>query len=115
VAYLYKTDGTLVKTLDRLDSTSGSKFGYTVAIADDKVIVGAEYDDEGGESSGSIFIYSAITGEFNEKVLAPDAEPHDRFGSSVCASGTHYIVGADGFDYSETWGIGAAYLFNFPS
>jgi len=89
--YLYKTDGTLVKTLE---------IGWrSVDITDDKVFVGG--------SAGSVSIYSANTGEFLEKVVAPDGEADDWFGVSVCASDSHYVVGAPG-RLDDT---GAAYLF----
>jgi hypothetical protein len=104
-AYLYKTDGTLVTALDIHDSES--RFGTSVAITDDKVLVGAKYNDDG--STGSVFIYSAATGEFVEKVLTPDGEANDRFGSSVCASHSYFVVGAFGDDNSS----GAAYWFQF--
>jgi len=104
--YLYKTDGTLVTALNRQDASGGS-FGVSVAITDDKVIVSAPYD---GGYSGSVFIYSAVTGEFLEKVLAPHGRAWDRFGWSVCASDSYYVVGATGVDYHNT---GAAYLFQF--
>eukprot|EP00594_Rhizosolenia_setigera_P007408 CAMPEP_0178952872 /NCGR_PEP_ID=MMETSP0789-20121207/8096_1 /TAXON_ID=3005 /ORGANISM="Rhizosolenia setigera, Strain CCMP 1694" /LENGTH=491 /DNA_ID=CAMNT_0020634051 /DNA_START=128 /DNA_END=1603 /DNA_ORIENTATION=+ len=106
-AYLYKTDGTLVTILDRQDAPSGSLFGASVDITDDKVLVSVPDDDEQGFESGSVFIYSAVTGEFFEKVLAPDGENYDYFGSSVCASDSHYVVGATGVDTYT----GAAYLF----
>jgi len=110
VAYLYDTDGTLVTALDRQDASSGSRFGYSVDITDDKVIIGAQYDNnDQGEYSGSAFIYSAVTGEFLEKIVAPDGEAYDEFGYSVCASDSHYVVGAPGVDTYT----GAAYLFQF--
>jgi len=103
-AYLYKTDGTFVKTLD---APSGSSFGWRVAITDDKVFVGAPGDND---SAGSVFIYSAATGEFIEKVLAPDGEEDDNFGTCLGTSDSHYVVGASGVDTYT----GAAYLFQLP-
>lgn len=112
VAYLYRTDGTLVKVLDRNANTIGSRFGYSVDITDEKIIVGASHDDNGGINIGSTFIYSTA-GEFEEKILAPqDRQDNDRFGISVCASGKYYLVGANGVDGNGS-SSGAAYLFRF--
>lgn len=108
IAKLYKTDGTFIKNLDH-DSTSGSSFGYSVEITDDKILVGADADDVGGVNTGSVFIYSS-DGEFIEKKVAPDAKTYDVFGSSVCASNSHYVVGASGVDDNGDLS-GAAYLF----
>jgi len=102
-AWLYKTDGTLVTALE--DASLESSFGGSVAITDDKVLVGAFLDDDDYSNTGSVFIYSAVTGEFIEKVLSPDARAWDYFGSSVCTSGSYYVVGASGDN------TGAAYLF----
>lgn len=100
-AYLYKTDGTLIKALDRGDNTSTSYFGSSVAITGEKIVIGSSHDND---SNGSISIYSAITGDFEEKIVAPD--PDDLwFGSSICTSGSHYVVGAVL--------SGAAYIFQF--
>lgn len=110
-SWIYNTNGTPVKTLERQDSTSGSHFGHNVAIAGDKIIVGAERDDEGGFDTGSVFIYSATNGGFIEKVLAPDGKDYNHFGYGVCASDSYYMVGATGVD--DNGGLsGAAYLFN---
>jgi len=101
--WLYKTDGTLIKTL-RQDGTENLTYGVRVAITDDKVLVGAAGDDVGGENTGSVFIYSAVTGEFIMKITAPDGEANDYFGDSVCASDSYFVVE----------GGGAAYLFQLP-
>eukprot|EP00594_Rhizosolenia_setigera_P006648 CAMPEP_0178951962 /NCGR_PEP_ID=MMETSP0789-20121207/7528_1 /TAXON_ID=3005 /ORGANISM="Rhizosolenia setigera, Strain CCMP 1694" /LENGTH=345 /DNA_ID=CAMNT_0020632915 /DNA_START=449 /DNA_END=1486 /DNA_ORIENTATION=- len=108
-AWLYNIDGTLIKELEH-DATAGPSFTCSIAITDDKIIIGAYLDDEAGENAGSVFIYSAIDGEFIEKVVAPDAQEGDWFGGSVCSNESYYMVGAFGYD-SYT---GAAYLFNLP-
>lgn len=86
VAYLYDTEGVLIKKLSRHDSSDGSQFGYSVAITDDKVLVGARFDDDGGHIFGSVFVYNSTDGEFIEKVVAPDAEAGNQFGYSICTS-----------------------------
>lgn len=119
VAYLCNTDGKLIKTLDRQNSSERSAFGFSVEITDDKVLIGAPNDDC-KNGSGSVFIYSANTGEFIEKIFAPDGKADYDFGDSVCASDSHYVVGASGF--GTPWWVGgsginsgAAYLFEFCS
>eukprot|EP00594_Rhizosolenia_setigera_P008054 CAMPEP_0178973056 /NCGR_PEP_ID=MMETSP0789-20121207/21470_1 /TAXON_ID=3005 /ORGANISM="Rhizosolenia setigera, Strain CCMP 1694" /LENGTH=101 /DNA_ID=CAMNT_0020660799 /DNA_START=380 /DNA_END=685 /DNA_ORIENTATION=- len=82
--WLYKTYSTLA---------SGSWFSNDVEITDDRVLVSAPDDDYGG----SIFIYSAVTGNSIEKRVALDTQPEDNsFGDSVCASNFYYMVGTSG-------------------
>lgn len=71
-----------------------------------KVFVGAPYDDgdDCGDNKGAVFIYSSVTGEFIEKIVAPDGEVGDNggFGMSVCASESHYVVGAS---FDDDYGL----------
>ena len=112
--YIYSWDGSNWTGEEKLTASDGAAndyFGWTVDISEDgnTILVGAYGDDDSHTNSGSVFIYSAVTGEFFEKVLAPDGEAKYYFGRSVCASNSHYMVGASGVD-SNT---GAAYLFQF--
>eukprot|EP00594_Rhizosolenia_setigera_P013222 CAMPEP_0178960638 /NCGR_PEP_ID=MMETSP0789-20121207/13086_1 /TAXON_ID=3005 /ORGANISM="Rhizosolenia setigera, Strain CCMP 1694" /LENGTH=472 /DNA_ID=CAMNT_0020644031 /DNA_START=101 /DNA_END=1519 /DNA_ORIENTATION=- len=70
-AWLYKTDGTLIKELE-FNSTRDSYFGNSVDITAENIVVGANEDDEDGIDAGSVFIYSAKTGEFQEKISRPE-------------------------------------------
>lgn len=109
-AHLYKSDGTLIKTLDRNITSCKGRFGFSVDMTDDeKVIIGSIFDNDSGKEAGSVSIYSAITGEFEERRVASDAKDEDNFGHSVCTSGKLYVVGANGVDNRS----GAAYLFQF--
>lgn len=113
--WIYLTDGTLVKTLDAQDATGNLRFGYSIAFIDDKVLIGAiAGDDEGddyfytilGNKYESVLIYSAITGDFIEEIMAPDGDDdYSYFGMFLCASDSHYVVGSSS----------RAYLFPNPS
>lgn len=104
-AWLYKTDGTLIKELE-FNSTRDSYFGGSVDFTCKNILVGAKEDDEGGVDAGSVFIYSAKTGESPED---NDGEDNVYFGYGICASGSHFMVGAPGADNFKS----AAYLFPF--
>ncbi|MBW2390750.1 MAG: FG-GAP repeat protein, partial [Deltaproteobacteria bacterium] len=59
-AYVYRFDGTdwiEEQKLTGSDGASGDLFGFSVAIAGDVVVVGANRDDEVGEDSGSAYVY----------------------------------------------------------
>jgi len=100
--YLYRADGTWISNIYR--GESGSYFGGSVEITEDKVLVGAY-------PTWSVFIYSAYTGNLIEKRVSPNYNPWaGGYEGNVCASDSHYIVGDPFEDEDE----GAAYLFSFP-
>jgi len=107
-AWLYNVDGTLVKELDRQDSASNSFFGWDVGITDEKVFVGAPMDSE---TLGNVFVYSAATGDFIEKIASPDGVAGSLFGSCMDFSDNSDVIGAAG----ENSFTGAAYVMNIPS
>jgi hypothetical protein len=95
------------------DAEAGDLFGYSVAISGDYAIVGAEYEDAGGNNAGAAYIFrrtGANTWDSGVKIVASDAELDDHFGYSVAISGDYAIVGAESEDAG---GIeaGAAYIF----
>jgi hypothetical protein len=75
---------------------SNDQFGWSVAISGNYAIVGAQGDDDNGESSGSAFIFELSNGTWTEKqkLLASDGATYDSFGRSVAISGNYAIVGA---------------------
>jgi hypothetical protein len=94
------------------DAASYDKFGTAVALSGDTALIGAEGDDEGGNHSGSayVFIRSGSTWTQQAKLTAADAQALDSFGMSVALSGDTALIGA----YFEDEGgqdAGAAYVF----
>jgi hypothetical protein len=60
-AYVFRTsDGATyveVAKLTAADAATGDVFGNSVAIAGDTVVVGAQWDDDGGSASGSAYVF----------------------------------------------------------
>ncbi len=94
------------------DAASRDHFGISVAVSGDTVVVGAYGDDDGGTDSGSayVFVRSGTIWSEQDKLVASDAAPDDRFGSSVAASGDTAVVGAYRDDDAGT-NSGSAYVF----
>ncbi|HIL12369.1 MAG TPA: hypothetical protein EYG16_01710, partial [Deltaproteobacteria bacterium] len=94
---------TNVKKITASDADGGDLFGQSVSISGDTAIVGSPYNDDGGTSSGSAYIYQRQaglgTGNWNEvrKLTASDAAYLDFFGWSVAISGDTAIVGSPSF------------------
>lgn len=119
-AYVFTRSGSSWSEQAKLvaaDDASGDRFGYSVAIADEYAVIGAPYDDDGGQSSGSayVFVRSGSSWVEEAKINASDGASDDLFGSSVAISGYSVIVGAYGDDDegAETGSI-YTYRFSFP-
>jgi hypothetical protein len=91
VAYLFHTNGSLLKTF--FDPTPGQfdYFGDSVAaIGSDRVIIGAPYNDTGATNAGAAFIFSA-----NGTLLLTITNPTPsvaHFGSGVAVSAEHRLL-----------------------
>ena len=69
-----------------------------MAIAGGTVVVSAYRDDDGGSSSGSVYIFhtsdDGATYDEVAKLTASDAAAYDEFGCSVAIDGGTVVVGA---------------------
>ena len=120
--YVYELDtdtgtwGNEVK-LAASDGSGDDRYGYSVSIDGEYVIVGARYDDDNGDESGSVYIYGLnADGTWgNEiKLTASDGTAGDYFGCSVSISGDYALVGAYGDDDNGDES-GSAYLIDWTS
>jgi MYXO-CTERM domain-containing protein len=96
------------------DGAASDSFGRSVAISSTYLAAGANLDDDAGANSGAVYVYtrSGSTWSGEKKVVAPDAQAGDQFGSVVALDGTTLVVGAP-FDDDLGANAGAAYVFTF--
>ncbi|NOX58989.1 MAG: hypothetical protein GXP29_09055 [Planctomycetes bacterium] len=96
------------------DTSVLDRFGHSVSISDNVVVIGAYGNDSAGPNSGAAYIFREIvgTGDWPQiaKLTASDAAPEDFFGISVSISGSLAAIGSprnddDGFD------SGSVYIF----
>ena len=114
-AYIFSFDGTNWVQSPKLtasDGVSWDKFGKSVAISGNYVIIGAPGSNDGGESSGSayVFFFNGSTWQEVQKLTASDGTSWDNFGHSVVVSGNIAVIGApvaSGTDVTS----GSAYIF----
>jgi FG-GAP repeat protein len=86
------------------DASTGGKFGSSIVMSADTMLVGA---------SEAAYIFTRDgSGNWNEqnKIIASDASVGDNFGSSVALSGNTVLVGASGDD-DNGGNSGSAYIF----
>jgi carbonic anhydrase/acetyltransferase-like protein (isoleucine patch superfamily) len=94
------------------DGASGDIFGSATAISGNTAVVGAGYDDDNGQDSGSAYIFSRIRDSWIEeaKLTASDGSAGDRFGDFVAIDGDVVVVGALGDPFRRNH-LGAAYIY----
>ena len=94
------------------DGAAGDTFGFSVGVDGDTVVVGAYQDDDGGNGSGSAYVFSRGDGSWADqvKLVASDAATGDNFGFSADVDGTTVLVGAYQDDDGGN-GSGSAYVF----
>jgi hypothetical protein len=111
-AYVYRFDGTDWQPETNLlawDGAAYDRFGRSVAISGNTVVVGAHFDDDAGSKSGSAHVFVYDGSEWNQvaKLTASDAALGDEFGWSVDVHGDIAVIGAHLDD-----GAGSAYVFD---
>ncbi len=78
------------------DGAVDDAFGGSVSISGDYAIVGATYDDDNGNNSGSAYIYKRDGASWVQeaKLVPADGSENDQFGISVSIDGDYAAVGA---------------------
>ena len=114
-AYVFRRNGVTWTQESKLggdDSVGYDRFGCSVDISGDSVVVGAWRDDDAGTSSGSayVFVRSNTSWAQQGKLTASDAAGSDAFGETVAIDGDTVVVGATGNDEGGS-GSGSAYVF----
>jgi len=71
-------------------------FGDKVALQGNTLVVGAPYDKDNGNDSGSVFVFviSGATWSEQDKITASDGAAGDRFGFSLAIHGDTIVVGS---------------------
>ena len=112
------TTTTQTAKLTASDTAAGDRFGISVAIDDDTIIVGAYLNSHTTAYSGSAYVYTKdSTGGWRQtaKLTASDGESGDYFGYSVAVDGDTIIIGAGLDDDNPTKpDSGSAYLYTKP-
>ncbi|MBI5775545.1 MAG: immunoglobulin domain-containing protein, partial [Verrucomicrobia bacterium] len=110
--YLFRTNGTLLRTFTNPTPAAFDFFGYSVAaVGNDRVLIGAFSDNTGATDAGAAYLFNTngtLLTTFTKSIPAAD----DHFGVSVAAVGSDLVlIGADG-DSTGATRAGAAYLFS---
>ena len=96
------------------DGAQGDAYGFSVAAADGRVVVGAHFDDnDNGPDAGSVYVYEPDgSGGWDEtRLTATDGAAGDGYGRSVAVAGHRIVVGANGNDNDNGSEAGSVYLY----
>ncbi len=120
-AYIFIRSETGVWTqqakLTASDSAADDYFGHSVCVDGDIALIGARYDDDKGDNSGSAYVFVRSSDGIwtqHSKLSADNGAAEDQFGVSVSLSGNTALVGAVGDD-NKGGNSGSAYIFSLTA
>ncbi|MGX9725867.1 MAG: thrombospondin type 3 repeat-containing protein [Candidatus Electronema sp. VV] len=96
--------------LTAADGAASDSFGISVSVSGGTAVIGAFYDDDKGDDSGSAYVFvRAVDGAWSQqaKLTAADGAAAGYFGMSVSVSDGTAVIGAIG----DNNAAGSAYVF----
>ena len=114
-AYVINRTGKSQKHESKLPPSDGArnnKFGTSVSISGNYVVVGVDFEMRNKSEPGSAYVFKRTGTRWTQeaKLLPSDGASNDHFGFSVSISGHDAVVGANGDD-DNGGGSGSAYVF----
>ncbi len=120
-AYVYDLDSASptvpIAILNNPSPVEDARFGWSVAISDTRIVVGAYLDYAGVERAGSAYVYDLASSTPTvplAKLTDPSPRAYDYFGWSVAISGTRIVVAAPVDDIWAT-DTGSAHVYDLNS
>ncbi len=117
-AYVFRWDESLgwtqIQHLLAADAGSNDWFGWSVALSDDFLVVGAPQTGDYRDRIGAAYVYrwDGCFYTFMQKITAADGNADDRFGVATAVHGSTIAVGAYQDSDIEHW-AGSAYVFRW--
>ena len=96
-------------------SSNQNQYGFSVALSDNTLVVGAPNDSGNGALSGTVYIYYRQPDHPDQWILQTQLSPSnpetgERFGYSLAVNQTMLLIGAPASQQHST-GIGVVYVF----
>ena len=113
-AYLFDAStGAQLFKLIADDGVSNDKFGKSIAINGNIVVVGAPNNDEAGSNSGAAYVFNVSTGLQIAKLIGNDTVGGDAFGTAVAVENGIVAVGSPLDDFPDIGqNAGSVYVFD---
>ena len=111
------------KRLISNDHSGGDELGWSVAVDDDTLVIGALGDDDGSSPNvGAAYVFTRVADGWTQagKLTASDRKDDAGFGHAVAVHGDTIVVGAYEEDHTDNNNnpiddVGAAYVFTRPA
>jgi hypothetical protein len=114
--YAYSlTTGKLVYTLSSPNAQFAGEFGGVLATSGSLLAVGAVNENTTLGFAGRAYVYNATTGSLIGSLKSPNPDFEGEFGSTVYATPSYVIVGAQNETVSGSLGAGNVYVFSASS
>lgn len=96
------------------DAAQGDRFGSSISLQGDRVVIGAPMDNGSAGNSGSVYVFGYDGSAWVEqhKLTASDAGGSDYFGSFIDLDGNRVMITSYADDDVDT-DAGAVYVFDF--
>ena len=114
--YVFVLDGDLWSQQSKLlpyDGNKSDKFGKSVSVSADTIVIGAFHDDhDNGDDSGSAYVFTRNMAAWTQhaKLSPSSGQAGDNFGRAVSVSGDNIVIGTSQVtDNSNS--TGTAYVF----
>lgn len=112
--YVFTRSGSVWTELTKLagaQTSSGDRFGWSLALEGDTLVAGAKTDDVGSvNNGGALYVFTRTAGVWSaqgSRLSASDAQEDDQLGVSVALYADTLVAGAEGVAADS----GAAYVF----
>ena len=97
--YLFQFDGSKWRERQKLlasDPADDDRFGWSVAMNDELLVVGAPWSDAADAAAGAVYVFRRSGSQWSEekKLLPPDPAVNRMFGRSVDLDGVQLAIGA---------------------
>lgn len=108
-----------VREIIAADGKAGDQFGSAVAVRGATAVVGAAWDDDRGNESGSAYVFRRDAGGTSQwgqvqQLTASDGSALDSFGASVATDGDSVLVGAYLHSGAAVMSGGAYVFYDVP-
>ncbi len=117
-AYVFTRTGTtwsLQQKLTVADGADGDRFGYSVGISGDTIVVSAPYVEVGAnQAQGTVYVFTrtGTTWSQQAKLTASDGLNGDQFGYAAAISGDTFVASAPYASVGAIDNQGKAYVFS---
>ena len=94
------------------DGTDSDKFGASVDLCGDRLVVGAPNHGPVSSRSGAAYLFDSASGELISKLTPENPGTRDSFGASVAITDSFVVVGAPFEEEEGEWDTGAVHIFD---